>query len=124
VSAQQDMYQALCDVFGWDAERLPRSAKTRVLKVGKELRDVGATPEQVRFARGVLDRRFGPDRLYGPEAIALWWGEVDKQWRAKEQARRKLELVRAVEPEYVPLTVVENRRRWYEMVGRFGRPVK
>lgn len=116
------MFEAICDVFEWDPAVLPKSAKTRVGKVGRELREVGATPDMVRFSRSVLDRQFGPDTTYGPEAISLWWGEVEKQWRRRQRLAR----ARAREKpqaDLAPLTpqeLAENRRRFRQMLDDLG----
>jgi hypothetical protein len=80
----QLMFQAILDVFEWDAADVTPMAKARIGKVGRELRSVGATPEMVAFSREVLFARFGSE--FGPEAIALWWPEVARRWRQRQAA--------------------------------------
>ena len=121
MTAVQEMFEAICDVFGWDPAVLPKSAKTRIGKVGRELREVGATPEMVRYSRKVLDQQFRADTQYGPEAIALWWGEIEKRWRLGQKARA----ISAAEVEddwHGPTAeeLEENRRRWRQMVTELG----
>jgi len=119
MTVQQEMFQAICDVFGWDPALATKSAKTRIGKVGRELREVGATPEQVRSAREVLDEMF-EHTTYGPEAIALWWQEIVNRYQAKERRQRRLEEAREEYPEPTPEELAANRRRWKEMVESLG----
>ena len=118
----QLMFEAICDVFGWDPAVLPKSAKTRVGKVGRELREVGATPDMVRFSRGVLDEQFGLDTKYGPEAIALWWGEIEKRWHQRQRAlrRRETEHEELHDGPPTPEELEANRQRWRQMMSDLG----
>lgn len=121
---QQEMFEAICRVFGWRTNELTPTARTRIGKVAKELREAGATPAMVAWSPQAWDRMWGDDvPTLTDTALAAHWPEIAKRWRRREAslARRRSEdeLLAVDEAELLPLE--ENRRRLRALIAGLGK---
>lgn len=69
------LFEAVVEVCGQDARRLTSSERGRINKALKDLREVGATPEQVRKAASRWTTTYPSARLT-PTAIAANWTTI------------------------------------------------
>jgi hypothetical protein len=122
-SEQQLMFQAVCDLFGWEMSTLTPTARTRIGKVAKELRAAGATTEMVAWSPKAWDRMWGDDvPTLTDTALAAHWPEIAKRWNRHERAIRTERARAALETiDTEPLPVDENRRRWRAMIAAAGK---
>ena len=66
---RDEVFEALIDECGWNLDELTKSARGRVNKAAKELREVGASVEGIR-ARAEVHRRKWPDAELTPTSLA------------------------------------------------------
>ena len=62
----QAMFQAICDVFGYDTSKLTKDARGKINNAEAQLREVGAKPDDVPRIHGFCVRtldHFGPNAL-------------------------------------------------------------
>ena len=72
---QKDLlFEALVQVSGQRLDRLTKSERGRINKACQELRQVGATPEQVRAAAGAYKREY-PNAAVTATALAANWSK-------------------------------------------------
>lgn len=73
--ASDEVFDALIDVCGLDPERLTKSERGAVNNAAKQLRDVGAVPEEIRTRAGRYLAKW-PGIELTPMALAKNWGQV------------------------------------------------
>lgn len=71
------LWEAVMDACGVDAAAIPRAARGAYNRAVKDLRDVGATPEQIRD-RAAVFRLTWPGASLTPTALARRWSEVSR----------------------------------------------
>lgn len=74
---RDDVWDAVMDACGVDAAAIPRAARGAYNRAVKDLRDVGATPEQIRD-RAAVFRLTWPGASLTPTALARRWSEVSR----------------------------------------------
>lgn len=127
MTAQQRMFQAICDALGWDSATVTKTVASRIGKVASELNAVGATEEQVRAVPQLWSRIWGTGAdqpTLTDTAIPAWWPAMMVEWKKLERAERQRLEEQAEEIEMIEdaLPLEENRRRWREMMQ--GRSLK
>lgn len=71
------MFQAVCDLFGYDPPRLTATERTKVGKAAKELLAAGAAVDQVALAGRAWDRLFYPDHpLFSEMGLIAHWSKL------------------------------------------------
>ena len=123
---QAMMFEAVCAIFDWDTTRMTASTRSRVGKVARELREAGGTPDMVAFAPSVLNQLWRSETNWGPEAVALWWSEVDRRWRLRERnlQRRASRSTEVQAEESDPASREENVRRARELLEQLTKDVE
>ena len=66
------LFESLASACGLDWKQLTRTERGRLNKAVKELREIGATPEQVR-ERAAIYRQRCPDYFLTPQALVGNW---------------------------------------------------
>jgi hypothetical protein len=69
---RDELFDTLCDLAGWDVNDLTKKARGIVNDVAKQLRSVGATPDETR-RRADTYRRIHPTWDFTIEALAKHW---------------------------------------------------
>lgn len=69
------LFEAVCSVCGHDFTRMTRSERGRVNRACGELREVDATPEQVKW-RAVEFRRRWPNVTLTPQGLTNHWSAL------------------------------------------------
>jgi len=128
-TAQQALFQAVCDALGWDTRYVTKTVATRIGKVCSELKAIDATPEQVQMVPKLWDRIWGAGNdipTLTDTAMISWWPALMGEWEKMERAKtRALEqAVEEMELDDDALPVEENRRRWAEMMAGRGSIVR
>ena len=125
MTPQQELFGAVCELLGWDFNALTPTAKTRIGKVVKELREAGATREQVLFARDAWDRMWGgrdDTPTLTDTALMAWWPEIAKRWEARQRAlearARAQQEEQRLEEDALPRE--QNRAHWHQMMSTLG----
>lgn len=126
---QQALFQAVCDALGWDTRYVTRTVATRVGKVCSELKEIGATPEQVLAVPklwGLIWGKGSDQPTLTDTAIISWWPAMMVEWERLERAKVRAleEAVEELELDDDALPVEENRRRWAEMMAGRGSIVR
>lgn len=70
--ARDELFETLCELAGWDVADLTKKARGIVNDVAKQLRSVGATPDETR-RRADTYRRIHPTWDFTIEALAKHW---------------------------------------------------
>ncbi len=73
--ARDPLWDAVCEAAGIDPNGMPRSQAADVGKTVRDLREVGAEPEQVRVARREWTRRF-PGATFTHRVLRTHWGQL------------------------------------------------
>jgi hypothetical protein len=111
-TAQQAMFQAVCDLFGYDPARLTATERTKVGKAAKELVAAGATPGQVALAGRAWDRLFYPDRpLFSEMGLIAHWSKLRPLIDARRRRLAASSEGAKLYPEPEALPPQENSRR-------------
>jgi hypothetical protein len=91
---QDVLFDAVCEVCGHDPSRLTGSERGRINRALKDLRSVGATPEQVRAAAGRWRATY-PNATLTANALAVHWSKLTAITKtATQQADPELERIR------------------------------
>lgn len=133
MTKQQEIFQAVCDLFEWDHKSLTKTAASRIGKVASELSQAGATPEEILWAREAWGRMWGQgdQPTLTDTALTSWWPEIHRRYTAKQrftaavnkpfQVKLPDDHVELDDGRVVKaLPVEENRRRWAEMMRQIG----
>lgn len=71
------MFQAICDLFGYDPARLTATERTKVGKAAKELLAAGATTDEISLAGRAWDRLFYPERpMFSEMGLIAHWSKL------------------------------------------------
>lgn len=130
MTKQQEIFQAVCDLFEWDPKSLTKTAASRIGKVASELAGAGATPDEILWAREAWGRMWGRGEdqpTLTDTALISWWPEIHRRYTAKQRAKEA-----ATKPFQVKLPddhvelddgrvvkalpIEENRARWVAMM--------
>lgn len=133
---QADAFEAVCDALGWDYRALTATSKAVVGKVAKELREAGASADEIRYVPTAWNRLWGEQDTptLTATAIAAHWPAMHSIWEshlrakasaAEQRAREQRELEGFVEildddgnPRYVePLPLETNRELWRRYIS-------
>lgn len=81
------LFEALCEAGGHQLDKLTAVERGRVNKAAKELREAGATPEDVRHAARAWERLY-PSTAVTVMALATHWSRLTEQRRARQDSAR------------------------------------
>lgn len=144
MSKQQDLFQAVCDLFEWDHTKLTKTASSRIGKVASELSQAGATVEEILWAGEAWSRMWGRGEdqpTLTDTALTAWWPEIHRRYQARQRALQQaqeqkgfavklpddhvlIDLDDGTTKVVKALSVEENRQRWRDMIAAIGRPLK
>jgi hypothetical protein len=102
--AEDPMFEAICEAFGWSTKDVPKTSRSAIGKVGAEIAAAGGTPEMVRFASRAWSRMWGDDvPTFTPTAMLKWWPEIARRFRsAQKVAVRRREEAQEPPPVFLP----------------------
>lgn len=76
-SRQDVLFETLCSITGHDPKQLTRSERGRINKALKDLRSVGATPDELRARSRAWALRY-PQATLTPTALAAHWSSLQR----------------------------------------------
>lgn len=89
---QAEAFGAVCEALGWRPEDVTGSARARIGKVAKELREVGATIDMIEYAPIAWQRMWAnsTDQVTLTDtAITAWWPEIRRRYEQHENRRAR-----------------------------------
>lgn len=70
---RDELFEVIAQACRWPLDQLTKSSRGRINRAAKELREIGATPDQVRDRAERYRKRF-PDCAITPQALTGNWG--------------------------------------------------
>lgn len=80
------VWEMMLEVCGIDGQKIPSSARGPYNRARKDLRQVGATPDEI-VRRAVVFRTRWPDASLTPTALARRWAECDPERQHSDRPR-------------------------------------
>lgn len=80
-----ELWEALIESLGWNRNEITTSQRGPMNRALKELREVGATPAEIKRRAAVYADRFAGLTLT-PAALAKWWPELGRQQMQRDMS--------------------------------------
>jgi hypothetical protein len=105
------IWDTVCEVFGWTD--VPKSQRTSVGSVVRDLKTLGATPDEIRI-RTVRMRAAWDGKPFSPQAVVKWWTQFAKDPDAAAAELKAADSAKKLEK----FNAIFNRKREDDATGK------